>query len=484
MTIRTRVLGGLSLVIGVAIAAAALLLYIQRQDAALAAEALRTGRVLQVHADLSRTLTDFKVERRMAVLTLTSTSTTRTRLLEQTTAQLFADLETFVINPQQRQLLTQLQSRYQAWRAQPSPTITEVSQSAVDQVFQDTDAAFAPVAATLDEFTTHQRVLSAVAQNESGVFRRWAQFGFLAIAVVVVLTSAALLVMFRGSVLQPLATLTMAAASITRGEVTRIAPVAANDEVGLLTNALARMLAVNNERDREVRVKHDELRVTLETVPAAFLLVDRAGQLRLQNKAANALLGPPPTSINAMQHYRSQFTLAARDGTSIPPELWPLARALRGETVVGDDITFEGRAGFVEMLATAAPIRNDAGEIDGAVLALQDVSALRAADRLKDEFVSVVSHELRTPLTSIRGSLQLVLDDPAYVTEPDERQLLNVALNNCERLMRIINDILDISKIEAGHMTLRQTPVVVSELVQLSRQNVDLLAQVARTSQR
>lgn len=417
MTIRTRVLGGLSLVIGVAIAAAALLLYIQRQDADLAAEALRTGRVLQVHADLSRTLTDFKVERRMAVLTLTSTSTTRTRLLEQTTAQLFADLETFVINPQQRQLLAQLQSRYQAWRARPSPTVTEVSQSAVDQVFQDTDAAFAPVAATLDEFTTHQRVLSATAQNESGVFPRWAQFGFLAIAVVIVLTSAALLALFRGSVLQPLATLTMAAASISRGEVTRIAPVAANDEVGLLTNALARMLAVNTEREREVRVKHDELRVTLETVPAAFLLVDREGQLRLQNKAANALLGPPPpTSTNAMQHYRSQFTLAARDGTSIPPDLWPLARALRGETVVGDDITFEGRVGFVEMLATAAPLRNDAGEIDGAVLALQDVSALRAADRLKDEFVSVVSHELRTPLTSIRGSLQLVLDDPSSVT--------------------------------------------------------------------
>ena len=90
------------------------------------------------------------------------------------------------------------------------------------------------------------------------------------------------------------------------------------------------------------------------------------------------------------------------------------------------------------------------------MVAFQDISRLREVDRMKDEFVSIVSHELRTPLTSIRGSVQLVLDDPGSVPDPEHRNLLQIALNNCERLVRIINDILDVSKIESGNLTLRQ----------------------------
>ncbi len=79
-----------------------------------------------------------------------------------------------------------------------------------------------------------------------------------------------------------------------------------------------------------------------------------------------------------------------------------------------------------------------------------DVTERVEVDRMKDEFVSVVSHELRTPLTSVRGALQLVLSDPPEFRDPDHAPLLGIALNNCERLIRIINDILDVSKIESG----------------------------------
>jgi len=128
------------------------------------------------------------------------------------------------------------------------------------------------------------------------------------------------------------------------------------------------------------------------------------------------------------------------------------------------------------MVIAAVPIRNAQGEIDGAVVAFQDASALRAVDRLKDEFVSTVSHELRTPLTSIRGSLQLVLDDSPGIVDEDHRQLLNVALNNCERLIRIINDILDISKIEAGRMSLQTAPAHVPPIVVAALETVKPVA--------
>ena len=80
---------------------------------------------------------------------------------------------------------------------------------------------------------------------------------------------------------------------------------------------------------------------------------------------------------------------------------------------------------------------------------------LETIDRMKSEFVSMVSHELRTPLTSIRGGLQLVLQNIDPAQQEDEHALLNAALHSSERLIRLTNDILDMSKFEAGRMELR-----------------------------
>lgn len=124
-----------------------------------------------------------------------------------------------------------------------------------------------------------------------------------------------------------------------------------------------------------------------------------------------------------------------------------------------------------------APLRNELGHVAGAIVAFQDIARMREVDRMKDEFVSIVSHELRTPLTSIRGSVQLVLDDPQAVADAEHRQLLQIALNNCERLVRIINDILDVSKIESGNLALRKKPAHVAELI---RQSIDVVANPAR----
>jgi signal transduction histidine kinase len=108
-------------------------------------------------------------------------------------------------------------------------------------------------------------------------------------------------------------------------------------------------------------------------------------------------------------------------------------------------------------------------------VAFQDITSLYEVDRLKSEFVSIVSHELRTPLTSIKGALQLLLAE-LPIQDPDQRMLLDVALSNTDRLVRIINDILDISKIEAGKLDLRVETHAVNEVVAVSMQNVQHFA--------
>jgi signal transduction histidine kinase len=90
-----------------------------------------------------------------------------------------------------------------------------------------------------------------------------------------------------------------------------------------------------------------------------------------------------------------------------------------------------------------------------------DVTLARELERLKSQFISMVSHELRTPLTSIRASMQLLIAEDMTGNE-DADQLVRVALSNADRLIRIVNDILDMSKIEAGEMMVspKRTPLL------------------------
>ena len=85
-----------------------------------------------------------------------------------------------------------------------------------------------------------------------------------------------------------------------------------------------------------------------------------------------------------------------------------------------------------------------------------DILQLRELEQMKSTFVSTVSHELRTPLTSVRGALGLVLGGAAGEVAPTTRDLLRIAHQNTERLIRLINDILDIEKLESGHLVLRR----------------------------
>lgn len=88
----------------------------------------------------------------------------------------------------------------------------------------------------------------------------------------------------------------------------------------------------------------------------------------------------------------------------------------------------------------------------GRLFNFRDITKLKEVEKMKNEFISTVSHELRTPLTSIRGSLGLILGDDENKIPEDVKALLNIAHTNCMRLISLINDILDIEKIEAGKM--------------------------------
>jgi DNA-binding response OmpR family regulator len=95
----------------------------------------------------------------------------------------------------------------------------------------------------------------------------------------------------------------------------------------------------------------------------------------------------------------------------------------------------------------------------GRLHAFRDVTRERELDRMKDEFVSLVSHELRTPLTSIKGYVDLLIDGDAGDVTEEQKEFLEIVKNNSDRLVLLVNDLLDVSRIEAGRVNLRVQPV-------------------------
>ena len=113
----------------------------------------------------------------------------------------------------------------------------------------------------------------------------------------------------------------------------------------------------------------------------------------------------------------------------------------------------DGTSFAVEL--TVAPVLGDARPL-ASVAVFRDVTDRHEVDRMKDEFVSVVSHELRTPLTSIRGSLGLLAGGAVGELPDAGRRMVEIAVENTDRLIRLINDILDIERIESGAVVLHQ----------------------------
>ncbi len=133
----------------------------------------------------------------------------------------------------------------------------------------------------------------------------------------------------------------------------------------------------------------------------------------------------------------------------------------------------------VDISMAISPIRNELGVVQGLSVISRDITHRKEVEKRINEFYSTVSHELRTPLTSIRGALSLVADE---IVEPDSeeaKEMIRIARSSSERLVNIINDILDLRKIEAGKLELRMENVTAQSLVIRS---IDLMDGMARTA--
>ncbi|MEK6371389.1 MAG: ATP-binding protein [Acidobacteriota bacterium] len=124
---------------------------------------------------------------------------------------------------------------------------------------------------------------------------------------------------------------------------------------------------------------------------------------------------------------------------------------------------------------TSSTIIGSGGAASGVVVTFRDISERLAIERMKDEFVSTVSHELRTPLTAIRGALGLLGAGLLGTPAPKAQRMLEIALSNTERLGRLINDILDLEKMESGRVELNRKPVAATDMLRQAAEGLQAM---------
>jgi len=237
--------------------------------------------------------------------------------------------------------------------------------------------------------------------------------------------------------------------------------------------SLGQMLARSRERGRADELTRQQ-EILLDSVADGICGVDRHGLVSFANPAAGRLLGTPAAGLTGRPVHELLHG-SAPAAQKCGPDCALRRATERHVAAAGEDKIFRSDGSSLPTEYFFTPIL-DHGRFSGSVLSFRDISQRYALDRLKDEFISTVSHELRTPLTSIRGALGLLSSGILGELNEKASNLLRIATSNSDRLVRLINDILDLERIQSGRAPITFRPVQLSQIVQ---QAIEGMAPVA-----
>ncbi|MFY9315486.1 MAG: PAS domain-containing sensor histidine kinase [Burkholderiales bacterium] len=228
-----------------------------------------------------------------------------------------------------------------------------------------------------------------------------------------------------------------------------------------LNQRLEQQLVELEEARRQVEASGRKLALFAERSPIAVLELDTESRIQQVNPAAENLFGYPPSDLIGqpashliLPEYHEEFAKQWR-------ELMQSRVPVSG--VKARNPRRDGIAIVCEWAVT--PLVNSAGDIVAVIAQGRDITQQLEAERMKKEFTSTLSHELRTPLTSIIGSLQLINSGVLGDIDKDVLELTTIAERNGQRLLDLINDILDVEKIESGKLALFVETLDLAELV-------------------
>jgi PAS domain S-box-containing protein len=226
-----------------------------------------------------------------------------------------------------------------------------------------------------------------------------------------------------------------------------ISKLTTNDGQQLFT-VILKDITQRRQTEAALRRSEEQLRLTTNALPVLICSVDAEQRYVFNNRTYEDWYQMP-----SMADFQGR-SLKEVMGDAYYAQAQPHIEA----ALAGHEVSFEaemttpdGRSRY--LLTTYSPEIDEQGRVKGFFGMTIDISDRKAAERMKDEFVSIVGHELRTPLTSIHGSLVLLASNQLGTLTPQGQEFLDISLKNTQRLSRLINDVLDLERIESGRVS-------------------------------
>jgi NtrC-family two-component system sensor histidine kinase KinB len=326
--------------------------------------------------------------------------------------------------------------------------------------------AFLAVKGAADEILTlNQDAMSHKSNRAQRLAGRWNTL-LVAVSIAGLVLGLIASSIMTSRVLRPLGVLGQTARRLGEGDVAVRARVDSGDEIG----ALARELNTMAERIQKYRQSSlGELleaqlaaQATIDSLPDPVLVVALDGELRHANQAAEAILqaraeagaGALATLDPAIRSIveRMRQHVAAGHGAYLPKGLDEAVKIVTGD---GERL----------LSPRAAPLYAEEGDVVGATIVFQDVTRLHRFEELRNDVVATVAHELRTPLTSLRMAVHLLAEQAVGPLTPKQGDLVFAAREDCDRLQAIVDELLDLSRIQADRIQLRLGPNDPEDLV-------------------
>ena len=277
--------------------------------------------------------------------------------------------------------------------------------------------------------------------REQAAQARGQMYVFLALGTVLALV----FISFAGRwILRPIRRLTYSTEEIRRGNLDLVVAEDSHDEIGHLAEAFNAMTASLREFRRTDQAKLMRIqRATQEAfdrLPDAIAVLDLSGKVEVSTESAKTVFGlRPGTDIGTLaRELKSLYDEALSEDRPVGPKKKP---ALLQEFVAGAERFYR---------PDAVPILDQERRPSGIIIVLRDVTQIRQQNELKTDVIRTVSHQLKTPLTSIRMAIHLLLEEKIGVLTDKQADLLSAAREDSDRLHEILNNLLDISRMESG----------------------------------
>jgi PAS domain S-box-containing protein len=285
------------------------------------------------------------------------------------------------------------------------------------------------------------------------------------------------------TIAKPIRKLTLAASRIAGGDLSQRVEISTRDEIGTLGQAFDKMVDNLQKSNRKLLESRERLATTLKSIGDGIIVTDSTGKVILMNPVAEQLTGWKEREALG-KNSKKVFSIFNRDtGDRLESPVTKMLDDGKAALLADHTLLIAKDGTNIPVENSGTPVLNDKGCIMGTVLVFRDVStrikaleqivhareAAEAANFAKSEFLANMSHELRTPLNHIIGFSELIADKHFGDLNETQEEYLNDVLQSSRHLLSLINDILDLSKVEAGKLELKLSEIDLKELIEHSR---------------